>query len=705
MTSENDDLQQRQDALGKSYTENEGKNQKGFSDPNLKYPTKEYNNQSSVNKSSRGEKPNNLAVKSGIPGKAVNYNTVDNYEYTHVQTDESPSGHIIEINDTPGGERVLIKHNCGAGVDIQPDGTILVNSTGNRVEISSGNYSLSVGGDGHIVYNGNLSMTVTGDYNLNVKGDYNVNVGGNKIMKVLGSYRKTITKHLTEKIIGSKSSTVLQQVTNTFLDGVNTLVKGTFKQMVRGKGNYFHSDVAKFTSETGIDMSTVNMNLAADNLTAVGAVGTMGGKDMIMYTKNIYANENVDTKTLSASDDIKVKGVIHGNLDGTASKAQDALRAKGAISKISALTLTPKGGTISTDFSKNNGATALPDSQYMNEHLRKSNLGYRIVKIDEDDGIKNSIDQTENNDGISDRDLTISEVRSKLKNTNNFNNGKFTLNQISKGILSAEYKSKAPDSIGRVRGEKYTATTGSKSIGNSEGVSRTKRFIPSQAASKSKTVTLLPETVYNISKMEDVSMSTKLSQNQSLSKFVSTFGDPINLNHVNSPLKRKAIARNLSPHVEILELYKTLDDFNGYSLEVVEGLYKLGIKEKFVADSITDLKTQGRAIVYELYDVQTGKLALDKTFDLAVYLKDNAHYDKLSLYYDKFDMKQEKHHAQIVITTPLIPVNYKAFFKMKVDTFWNNELLSNSDLVEIPSINEEEFDDTLDDNQYNGGWQ
>ena len=38
MTSENDDLQQRQDALGKSYTENEGKNQKGFSDPNLKYP-------------------------------------------------------------------------------------------------------------------------------------------------------------------------------------------------------------------------------------------------------------------------------------------------------------------------------------------------------------------------------------------------------------------------------------------------------------------------------------------------------------------------------------------------------------------------------------------------------------------------------------------------------------------------------------------
>jgi hypothetical protein len=68
-------------------------------------------------------------------------------------------------------------------------------------------------------------------------------------------------------------------------------------------------------------------------------------------------------------------------------------------------------------------------------------------------------------------------------------------------------------------------------------------------------------------------------------------------------------------------------------------------------------------------------------------------------------MKQENHHAQIVITTPLIPVNYQAFFKMKIDTFWNNELLSNSDLVEIPSIDEEEFDDTLDDNQYNGGWQ
>lgn len=686
MTTTNDDLENRKNSLGVSFSEKQGMNQIGFSDPNRRYPKQEYANQSGVNKASRGEKVNNLKVRTGIPKIGLGHTDVDNYDYSQVQIDESPSGHIIEINDTPAGERILIMHNCGAGVDIQPDGTIVVNSTGNRVEVTSGNYKLAVEGDGNLFYTGNLNMTVTGDYTLDVKGTYHVKVGGNKIMKVVGSYRKTIMKHMTEVIQMTKASTVLKQSTNTLLGDVTNTIKGTFKNLIKGKGEYFHSDVAKFTSESGIDLASPNINIAADNMSCIGTTGTIGGEDMIGFARNIYVGKNIETETMVASNDIKA-ATVHANLDGLASNSE---LAGWSSSSGRAPAAAPSGASsVSTSFERDTKTTGLPTAEYIEEHLRQSNLGYRKVKIDEDDGIKDSVDQTTNNSGVSDRDLNIEELRSKMKNTNNFDNSKFILNQTSKEILSPKYSSKAPPNIGRLRGSEYTTTTGAKSIGSNKSAASTKRFVPSQASSKSRRVTYLPDPQYDINKLDDVTMSTKLTDKISVSKFVAAVGDAETLVHIDSAEKRKQIARNLLIHVSILELFQSLDDFAGFSLTVAEGIYRPGPSEVIDADSIADLKRTGRTIVYELYDSKTGEIDLEKTFDLAVYLKDNAHYDRLSLFYDTFDANKSIHHAQIIIATPELGEEYAVTFDMKINTIFNKDIMSQNDLVEIPGPEDE----------------
>jgi hypothetical protein len=257
----------------------------------------------------------------------MGYQPVHDYDYSKVQVDESLCGHVIEVNDTPGGERILLKHACGAGVDIQPDGTIIINSTGNRIDICSGEHTMTIEGDGTVLYTGNLNMTVTGDYNLNVKGDYNINVGGKKVLDIVGSFTKTVGGVMREYIKKSKSVTVLKQSTNTLLGNVTNAIKGSLTNIIDGSSDYSHKGSLTFTSETDLAISSPNINMIAENMTCIGTAGTIGGKDMITYSKNIFVNETVQTKNLHITNNAKADGKFVGYLAGNASGALFANKA------------------------------------------------------------------------------------------------------------------------------------------------------------------------------------------------------------------------------------------------------------------------------------------------------------------------------------------------------------------------------------------
>ena len=98
------------------------------------------------------------------------------YPYNHVY--ESEAGHIREIDDTEGAERIHERHATGTGYEIGPDGSKVT-------RVKKDNYDLITGDDfAHI--KGNSSTTVDGGVRVFVNADgatddghYTIEVGNN----------------------------------------------------------------------------------------------------------------------------------------------------------------------------------------------------------------------------------------------------------------------------------------------------------------------------------------------------------------------------------------------------------------------------------------------------------------------------------------------------------------------------------------------
>ena len=98
------------------------------------------------------------------------------YPYNHVY--ESEGGHIREMDDTKGAERIHERHASGTGYEIHPDGTKVT-------RVKKDNYDLTTG-DHYVHIKGNQSTTVDGGIRLFVNADgstddqnYTIEVGNN----------------------------------------------------------------------------------------------------------------------------------------------------------------------------------------------------------------------------------------------------------------------------------------------------------------------------------------------------------------------------------------------------------------------------------------------------------------------------------------------------------------------------------------------
>lgn len=99
------------------------------------------------------------------------------YPYNHVW--ETESGHVFEVDDTAGAERIHEYHKSGTFYEVQPNGDKITKIKGNGFEIDMKNKMIYVGGD--------YSMTVDGDYYLNVKGNKIEHISGHSFQTVRGS--------------------------------------------------------------------------------------------------------------------------------------------------------------------------------------------------------------------------------------------------------------------------------------------------------------------------------------------------------------------------------------------------------------------------------------------------------------------------------------------------------------------------------------
>ena len=94
--------------------------------------------------------------------------------------------HSIEIDDTPGAERIQITHGSGAYIQMDSKGSVTERAQGDRYEInigtkheSSGHSVVTINGNSHVYVNGNKTEEIYGNYKQIVHGEHEVAVGGN----------------------------------------------------------------------------------------------------------------------------------------------------------------------------------------------------------------------------------------------------------------------------------------------------------------------------------------------------------------------------------------------------------------------------------------------------------------------------------------------------------------------------------------------
>ena len=646
-------------------------------DPRGEYPTPSYHGNPSLNKEALGGKSTDVKTGGGHPymgstkfddkiNSAKPKTPEASPQYGSVQVKQTKSGHITVYDDTPNGERIVIKHTSGAGIQMTPDGSCVIRSKNNGVISIDANGAIVCEGDFALIAK-NMAMNVSGDLDLDVKGDYNVKVGGNQTTTVEGNINET-SKAKSVTVKGFNKQTVLGQNISTILGASIESIKGNNVISVEGAMTTSAKGVHKTSSQAEIVGSSPRMSLLAGDMSVLGAGGTIGGENMIMYTYNMHATKSVHADTMAAN-------VFHGDLNGTAEEAKDADTA-GALGG--------GGGYSVASTALDNTATAVPNANMMKAALKNSSRGVKKVLVDPGDIIKKGIDKTSEMGGISDKSLDPREARAKLKDPNNAANANFIAALLKDNSIGSEYNNPSPPGIRRT-------SSGAGSVARSGSG-------PTFVQPERTYVKFTPNNKYNPTLIDPRGLGAKAINPKTLvalgipiSTFLSGVGGTTNIGHLATFDERSTLMRQLVLQAEVIKFCKNNEEkFEDFRLVVAEGVYRPAELEVLEKDSIPDLRRTGRAIVYELFD-DDGEMDIENSFEFAEALSDGLFgYDKIQLDYDKIDPEKDGVHVQITVVMPEVDEEFDIVGggeggqpAFSVATTYNNTSISTSDLVEV----------------------
>jgi hypothetical protein len=485
MTTKKDKFELRVENLGTGQEETLGVPIDGMQDPTGALPKRDYNYDVSINKAARGTKVNNLYVGGGDFGVPLNIAPQRPSQYPCNQVQETTSGHVIELDDTPGGERVLLRHRKGAGVEMRADGSVVISALNNKVEVTGGDQTVIIEGNGNLVYHGNLNMKVSGDYNIDVGGNFNVNVAGNLVEQIEQNHRTTVTENSQYTTKGTKTNKTIGTHTDVMLADNNQVVKGNQQNVVEGdidiasEQNIFISGKEQFAVTSKVSNLT-----GVNNVSVFGQKGSIGG-EQVDFTGRVYQGPSGATAENSGA-------IYHGTFKGIADEAVEAYNANvaqkaeradeaaditGTLVDASYTAGTPHNATASLATKSQasiSGQAQITIDKVVN-HGTTGSFAIQTVVVDADDLLKLKILLTDNYKDVFAKIPTTQEIRSSFRNSANIDAIGGVL--VSEDRLNPKYRSKTPPSIGRTVKKTPSSRFGYEPIGNALE-NRGKRFTP-----------------------------------------------------------------------------------------------------------------------------------------------------------------------------------------------------------------------------------
>ena len=232
----------------------------GFRDPSGKYPLASHMNLPdtpniasglSVSTSIVGAKESSRETGIPVANGSVTwdqspcpYNAV--YPYNHAY--QSESGHCLEFDDSPNGERVHLYHKAGSFIEIDSEGNRVDKIVGSRTIIIEEDELVYIKGSGHITVDGSISIKAGGGCHIEVAGDANLKVSGNLNQQVSGSYNLNVAGDINMRAGGN----ILEDATQIHLnDGMASSVNlgGSFSPSITTPTPVSRNDSMAFALE------------------------------------------------------------------------------------------------------------------------------------------------------------------------------------------------------------------------------------------------------------------------------------------------------------------------------------------------------------------------------------------------------------------------------------------------------------------------
>lgn len=162
------------------------------------YPLKDYYNESDLNRFAKGG--GDYSTRDNLPKEFVpkldeiyeatkwNKNKGRKSLYPFNKVHHTESGHMIEMDDSVGAERLAISHRSGTFYEIHKDGTEVH-------RVVNDNYTV-ICKDDNVYIGGKCNIKILGDANIDIDGKADIH--SDKAMKISSSISTTITAPLVD---------------------------------------------------------------------------------------------------------------------------------------------------------------------------------------------------------------------------------------------------------------------------------------------------------------------------------------------------------------------------------------------------------------------------------------------------------------------------------------------------------------------------
>tara|TARA_R100000951_G_scaffold91218_1_gene79546 strand:+ start:2596 stop:4098 length:1503 start_codon:yes stop_codon:yes gene_type:complete len=236
------------------------------------------------------------------------------YPLNHVQFTEA--GHLFEVDDTPGAERIHWFHTKGTFQEVQPDGNRVTKINGTDYEIVikdkdvlvKGNVNVRVEGDARLYVKGDMYTEVEKDYFLSVGGDYIKKVAGNEAKEIISDKATVVNRNVFETIHGETEHIKTGQFTETLANTHTESIKGkeeikNFANTARtvASGSNVPANMKTLVEANTVFMTGSDMLLQADATQVVSSQGDQTIKTSAAQQINVGTTQ---TMSISSTQDI-----------------------------------------------------------------------------------------------------------------------------------------------------------------------------------------------------------------------------------------------------------------------------------------------------------------------------------------------------------------------------------------------------------------